>query len=105
MIDEVPSLIFVNASYTIEVRFFFVPVSVYHGLFFSVDEVFLTKYFYIVFCSCFDRGMDHVFYQTVEAERLSVDHVAHIKPSDGSSAATQRNVLLSILSFVLDCLM
>lgn len=46
-----------------------------------------------------------MFYQTVEAERISVDHVAHIKPSDGSSAATQRNVLLSILSFVLDCLM
>ncbi|KAG0624917.1 hypothetical protein M758_2G013900 [Ceratodon purpureus] len=45
VIDEVPSLIFVNASYTIE---------------------------------------------TVEAERISVDHVAHIKPSDGSSAATQR---------------
>lgn len=27
--------------------------------------------------------------QTVEAERISVDHVAHIKPSDGGSAATQ----------------
>eukprot|EP00850_Spirogloea_muscicola_P014911 SM000110S18918 [mRNA] locus=s110:322120:324920:+ [translate_table: standard] len=27
--------------------------------------------------------------ETVEAERISVDHVAHIKPSDGSSAATQ----------------
>ncbi|CAI7813703.1 unnamed protein product [Closterium sp. NIES-54] len=26
--------------------------------------------------------------ETVEAERISVDHVAHIKPSDGSSAAT-----------------
>ncbi|KAJ7302919.1 hypothetical protein JRQ81_000043 [Phrynocephalus forsythii] len=44
VIDGVPSLIFVKASYTIE---------------------------------------------TVEAERISVDHVAHIKPSDGSSAATQ----------------
>jgi COP9 signalosome complex subunit 6 len=44
VIEGVPSLIFVNASYTIE---------------------------------------------TVEAERISVDHVAHIKPSDGSSAATQ----------------
>ncbi|KAL2609792.1 hypothetical protein R1flu_028365 [Riccia fluitans] len=27
--------------------------------------------------------------ETVEAERISVDHVAHIKPSDGSTAATQ----------------
>eukprot|EP00249_Psilotum_nudum_P013428 c24330_g1_i1 orf=506-1411(-) len=27
--------------------------------------------------------------ETVEAERISVDHVAHIKPSDGGSAATQ----------------
>ncbi|RVW60742.1 COP9 signalosome complex subunit 6b [Vitis vinifera] len=27
--------------------------------------------------------------QTVEAERISVDHVAHLKPSDGGSAATQ----------------
>ncbi|CAM6033028.1 unnamed protein product [Sphagnum compactum] len=44
VIEGVPSLIFVNASYTIE---------------------------------------------TVEAERISVDHVAHIKPSDGNSAATQ----------------
>ncbi|KAG6382595.1 hypothetical protein SASPL_157731 [Salvia splendens] len=26
---------------------------------------------------------------TVEAERISVDHVAHLKPSDGGSAATQ----------------
>jgi len=28
--------------------------------------------------------------KTVEAERISVDHVAHLKPSDGGSAATQR---------------
>ncbi|GLJ08271.1 hypothetical protein SUGI_0085330 [Cryptomeria japonica] len=27
--------------------------------------------------------------ETVEAERISVDHVAHLKPSDGASAATQ----------------
>ncbi|XP_062079092.1 COP9 signalosome complex subunit 6a [Humulus lupulus] len=27
--------------------------------------------------------------ETVEAERISVDHVAHLKPSDGGSAATQ----------------
>eukprot|EP00270_Netrium_digitus_P014105 TRINITY_DN4755_c0_g1_i2.p1 TRINITY_DN4755_c0_g1~~TRINITY_DN4755_c0_g1_i2.p1 ORF type:complete len:281 (+),score=21.97 TRINITY_DN4755_c0_g1_i2:177-1019(+) len=27
--------------------------------------------------------------ETVEAERISVDHVAHIKPSDGSSVSTQ----------------
>ncbi|CAM6090918.1 unnamed protein product [Calypogeia fissa] len=27
--------------------------------------------------------------ETVEAERISVDHVAHIKPSDGSTATTQ----------------
>ena len=31
-----------------------------------------------------------LLFQTVEAERISVDHVAHIKPSDGSSTATQR---------------
>jgi COP9 signalosome complex subunit 6 len=54
VIEGVPSLIFVNASYTIE---------------------------------------------TVEAERISVDHVAHIKPSDGSSAATQCNYL----SFLSQC--
>ncbi|KAL3503704.1 hypothetical protein ACH5RR_038153 [Cinchona calisaya] len=44
VIDGIPQLIFVHASYTIE---------------------------------------------TVEAERISVDHVAHLKPSDGGSAATQ----------------
>ncbi|CAI9088097.1 OLC1v1022336C1 [Oldenlandia corymbosa var. corymbosa] len=44
IIDGIPQLIFVHASYTIE---------------------------------------------TVEAERISVDHVAHLKPSDGGSAATQ----------------
>ncbi|CAA6670793.1 unnamed protein product [Spirodela intermedia] len=27
--------------------------------------------------------------ETVEAERISIDHVAHLKPSDGGSAATQ----------------
>ncbi|CAN8326002.1 unnamed protein product [Cochlearia groenlandica] len=27
--------------------------------------------------------------ETVESERISVDHVAHLKPSDGGSAATQ----------------
>ncbi|KAG8386583.1 hypothetical protein BUALT_Bualt03G0163400 [Buddleja alternifolia] len=27
--------------------------------------------------------------ETVEAERISVDHVVHLKPSDGGSAATQ----------------
>ncbi|XP_009787958.1 COP9 signalosome complex subunit 6a [Nicotiana tabacum] len=44
VIDGIPQLIFVQASYTIE---------------------------------------------TVEAERISVDHVAHLKQSDGGSAATQ----------------
>ncbi|XP_073029624.1 COP9 signalosome complex subunit 6a-like [Primulina eburnea] len=44
VIDNIPQLIFVRSSYTIE---------------------------------------------TVEAERISVDHVAHLKPSDGGSAATQ----------------
>ncbi|KAI4374842.1 hypothetical protein MLD38_012789 [Melastoma candidum] len=44
VIDGIPQLIFVRASYNIE---------------------------------------------TVEAERISVDHVAHLKPSDGGSAATQ----------------
>lgn len=33
--------------------------------------------------------------ETVEAERITVDHVAHIKPSDGSSAATQLAAHLS----------
>lgn len=32
--------------------------------------------------------------KTVEAERISVDHVAHLKPSDGGSAATQCIILL-----------
>ena len=31
----------------------------------------------------------HALLKTVEAERISVDHVAHLKPSDGGSAATQ----------------
>lgn len=31
-----------------------------------------------------------LLFKTVEAERISVDHVAHLKPSDGGSAATQR---------------
>ncbi|KAI4366232.1 hypothetical protein MLD38_022131 [Melastoma candidum] len=44
VIDGIPQLIFVHASYNIE---------------------------------------------TVEAERISVDHIAHLKPSDGGSAATQ----------------
>lgn len=37
--------------------------------------------------------------KTVEAERISVDHVAHLKPSDGGSAATQCNLALPSLSF------
>lgn len=39
--------------------------------------------------------------KTVEAERISVDHVAHLKPSDGGSAATQCNSLLSLILFYL----
>ncbi|CAM6034705.1 unnamed protein product [Sphagnum compactum] len=35
----------------------------------------------------------------VEAERISVDHVAHIKPSDGSSAATQFLRVTELLRF------
>ncbi|KAI3940543.1 hypothetical protein MKW98_024950 [Papaver atlanticum] len=50
VIDGIPQLIFVRATYTIE---------------------------------------------TVEAERISVDHVAHLKPSDGGSAATQLAAHLS----------
>ncbi|XP_059281985.1 COP9 signalosome complex subunit 6a-like [Lycium ferocissimum] len=50
IIDGIPQLIFVQASYTIE---------------------------------------------TVEAERISVDHVAHLKPSDGGSAATQLSAHLT----------
>lgn len=38
--------------------------------------------------------------KTVEAERISVDHVAHLKPSDGGSAATQCNSLLSLILFL-----
>ncbi|XP_073526073.1 uncharacterized protein [Phyllobates terribilis] len=33
--------------------------------------------------------------ETVEAERISVDHVAHLKPADGGSAATQLAAHLS----------
>ncbi|KAK4386849.1 COP9 signalosome complex subunita [Sesamum angolense] len=33
-------------------------------------------------------------YLTVEAERISVDHVAHLKPSDGGSAALNVNPVL-----------
>ncbi|KAJ1702448.1 hypothetical protein LUZ63_002227 [Rhynchospora breviuscula] len=33
--------------------------------------------------------------ETVEAERISVDHVAHLKPSDGGSAATQLSAHLT----------
>ncbi|KAH7445200.1 hypothetical protein KP509_02G112400 [Ceratopteris richardii] len=33
--------------------------------------------------------------ETVEAERITVDHVAHIKPSDGSTSATQLAAHLS----------
>lgn len=33
-----------------------------------------------------------ISFKTVEAERISVDHVAHLKPSDGGSAATQREL-------------
>uniref|UniRef100_A0A165Y8J4 COP9 signalosome complex subunit 6 n=1 Tax=Daucus carota subsp. sativus TaxID=79200 RepID=A0A165Y8J4_DAUCS len=39
--------------------------------------------------------------ETVEAERISVDHVAHLKPSDGGSAATQCNPPLLI---IVECL-
>ena len=37
--------------------------------------------------------------KTVEAERISVDHVAHLKPSDGGSAATQCECLFIEASF------
>lgn len=37
--------------------------------------------------------------QTVEAERISVDHVAHLKPSDGGSAATQRKPYYTLLIY------
>lgn len=36
------------------------------------------------------------------AERISVDHVAHLKPSDGGSAATQCKLSLLI---IVKCLM
>ncbi|CAI9785023.1 unnamed protein product [Fraxinus pennsylvanica] len=42
-----------------------------------------------------EKGRKLIFVQssyiieTVEAERISLDHVAHLKPSDGGSAATQ----------------
>jgi len=38
----------------------------------------------------FLRSLPLALLKTVEAERISVDHVAHLKPSDGGSAATQR---------------
>ncbi|CAF2028475.1 unnamed protein product [Brassica napus] len=38
--------------------------------------------------------------ETVEAERISVDHVAHLKPSDGGSAATQCKPFILIIIFL-----
>ncbi|KAK6149487.1 hypothetical protein DH2020_017012 [Rehmannia glutinosa] len=35
------------------------------------------------------KDLPVTIYESVEAERISVDHVAHLKPSDGGSAATQ----------------
>ncbi|CAI0399203.1 unnamed protein product [Linum tenue] len=45
-------------------------------------------------------------FETVEAERISVDHVAQLKPSDGGSTATQCKLLCPcsvVLSTVLAC--
>lgn len=36
----------------------------------------------------------------MEAERISVDHVAHLKPSDGGSAATQCKPFILIIIFL-----
>ena len=36
--------------------------------------------------------------KTVEAEQISVDHVTHLKPSDGGSAATQRESFQSLFN-------
>lgn len=73
VIDGIPQLIFVRASYTIEVW---------------LDPLFS---FFIVFHLMPTRVTElfFLFSKTVEAERISVDHVAHLKPSDGGSAATQ----------------
>lgn len=74
VIDGIPQLIFVRASYTIEVLF-------HHYLFVFQTRIIIIEPLYWLYV-CLSS-------QTVEAERISVDHVAHLKPSDGGSAATQ----------------
>ncbi|KAG4969592.1 hypothetical protein JHK85_036013 [Glycine max] len=37
-------------------------------------------------------GGGGIFVPTIEAERISVDHFAYLKPSDGGSAATQSDL-------------
>ncbi|KAG4975944.1 hypothetical protein JHK84_035703 [Glycine max] len=39
-------------------------------------------------------GGGDIFVLTIEAERISVDHFAYLKPSDGGSAATQSESIL-----------
>lgn len=82
VIDGIPQLIFVRSSYTIEVRvdFIFMPLCLLNLL---TLPIWFTEHPF--FLSLFLRSG----WKTVEAERISVDHVAHLKPSDGGSAATQ----------------
>eukprot|EP00271_Cylindrocystis_brebissonii_P016036 TRINITY_DN39181_c0_g1_i1.p1 TRINITY_DN39181_c0_g1~~TRINITY_DN39181_c0_g1_i1.p1 ORF type:complete len:299 (-),score=46.63 TRINITY_DN39181_c0_g1_i1:655-1551(-) len=54
------------------------PITLYESELHIIDNVHSN-----IFVSC------NYTIETVEAERISVDYVAHIKPSDGSSAATQ----------------
>lgn len=48
---------------------------------FKLVAILVIEFLSTFFCSYSSK--------TVEAERISVDHVAHLKPSDGGSAATQ----------------
>ena len=67
----------------------------FHSLFLFVRAIPLRSELLFFFNFIFHLspiGVTELFFlvsKTVEAERISVDHVAHLKPSDGGSAATQ----------------
>ena len=68
----------------------------FHSLFLFVQTILLRFdllfFFFLIIFHLSPTGVTELFFlvsKTVEAERISVDHVAHLKPSDGGSAATQ----------------
>lgn len=69
----------------------------FHSLFLFVQATLLRLGMFILLYQIWSKqhqlGYTFIFLvgtlKTVEAERISVDHVAHLKPSDGGSAATQ----------------